>query len=466
MEFAQREAPDRAMQEAWTRALTELQRRVLHDSPAGIWLPSLTPLEVRDDRFVVRAPNAYQARYLELNLGEMLGECVSHALQRNVRVSFVVPDSAEGVPQIVAPPVQPVRPVPPRAGSEFTTTPLNPRYTFAHFVVGASNRIAHAAAQSVVAHPGEAYNPLFLYGGVGLGKTHLMQAIGHAVRQHNPSAEVVYISGEVFLQHVVQAIREGKTDLFRERYRRVDVWLVDDIQFIASKEQTRTEAEFFFTFNALYESGRQIVISSDRPPKELQLMDDRLRSRFEMGLMTDIGTPDKETRVAILMEQAARSGHHVPPDVLDYIADLVQSNIRALEGAFRRVLYTASVDKRVVDIDLARECLVDFSIGDGPREASVAAVQQMVAERFGISTRELTGKSRTKGIVMPRQVAIYLCRKLTSRPLQAIGAEFGGRDHSTVLHACGKIEKAIADDPSLARVVEEITERIQRGATR
>lgn len=467
MEFAQRGMSDQRLEEAWTRAIGELQRRALHDSPAGIWLPALVPMELRGDRVVVAAPNAYQAKYLELHLGEMLAECMSDALRRSVHVSFVVTPSEDRPLEMSEAPrvVQPIRPAPPKTTTQFGATPLNSRYTFENFVVGPSNRIPHAAAQSVAAHPGESYNPLFIYGGVGLGKTHLMQAVGHDIKAKDPSAEVVYISGEVFLQHVVQAIREQKTEAFRERYRRVDVWLVDDIQFIASKEQTRTESEFFFTFNALYESGRQIVISSDRPPKELQLIDDRLKSRFEMGLMTDIAPPDQETRQAILLSQADRTGAHVPDDVISYIADLVQSNIRALEGALRRVLYTASIEGRPVDIELAKSCLMDFSLGHSAREVTIPAVRAAVCERFRVTEEEIRGKSRQKNLVVPRQVAMYLARKLTDRSLQLIGSEFGGRDHSTVLHACEKVQSMLTEDSSLEQMVTEISDRLGRGTS-
>ncbi|MBD3177287.1 MAG: chromosomal replication initiator protein DnaA, partial [Armatimonadia bacterium] len=338
-----------------------------------------------------------------------------------------------------------------------------PKYTFDNFVVGPSNRVAHAAAKNVAATPGTAYNPLFIYGGVGLGKTHLMQAIGHGVKAQHPGKEVVYISGEAFLQNVLYAIRENKMDAFRARFRKVDLWLVDDIQFIASREGTRTESEFFFTFNALYQEGRQIVISSDRPPKELHLIDDRLRSRFEMGLMADIAVPDPETRLAILQQRAEATDSTVPVEVLQYIADRVESNIRALEGALVRVIYTASIDGESVSLDLVKRCLEDYAVENGSKGVSIADIKSLVAERFGIAEADLSSKKRHKALVTPRQIAMYLARQHTELSLQHIASEFKRQDHTTVMHACTRTEDMISDDPSLASVVNEIADQLRRG---
>lgn len=454
------------LRRAWSEALVALRARIVHDNAAGIWLPNLVPLDARGERVTIAAPNAYQARYLDAHIGALLAECLSDALGRPVTVSFAVMPQGDAGRRIVPEAVQPVRVAPPRRQEDFGSCHLNSRYTFDNFVVGPCNRVAHAAARSVVKNPGGACNPLFVYSGVGLGKTHLMQAIGHALRELDPNMEVVYISGEVFLQHVVAAIREDKMDLFRRRYRRVAVWLVDDIQFIASRENSRTEAEFFFTFNALYESGKQIVISSDRPPKQLQLMDDRLRSRFEMGLMTDMAAPDQETRVAILQQRASAMGASLSQEAIDYIADVVRSNIRSLEGALRRIVYTASIDDVPITMDLVRECLADYSRGSSDQGVTIAAVRAAVAARFGVAESELVSPSRARSTVLPRQIAMYLCRQLTDRPLQAIGAEFGGRDHSTVLHSCAKAEQAAEADPSVAAVIAELTQALQRSASR
>jgi chromosomal replication initiator protein len=299
MEFVQENRPELDLKDLWGRAISDLQGRIMNDSAAGIWLPNLEPVELSEQILTVAAPNSYQARYLESHVGGALGHSVSQIAGRDLRVRFVVLPAGAAEPRTDHVPL-PIRVAPPARISEFVSSPLDPRYTFDNFVVGPSNRVAHAAAQSIARSPGGTYNPLFIYGGVGLGKTHLMQAIGHAVKAFHPQKEVLYISGEAFLQNVLYAIRENRMDAFRAHFRHVDVCLVDDIQFIASREGTRTESEFFFTFNALYQDGRQIVISSDRPPKELHLIDDRLRSRFEMGLMADIAVSDAETRLAIL----------------------------------------------------------------------------------------------------------------------------------------------------------------------
>jgi len=312
---------------------------------------------------------------------------------------------------------------------------------------------------NVANSPAGAYNPLFIYGGVGLGKTHLMQAIGHYAMTRDPNARVVYISGETFLNHVVTAIREDLTRAFRKRYRNIDYWLVDDIQFIASKGATRTEAEFFHTFNTLYETGKQIVITSDRRPRELQIMDQRLRTRFEMGLLCDIKMPDEETRCAILQKNAELEGLHVPDEVIRYIAQVIDSNVRALEGALKRVVATASLVESPITLELASECLVDFTSGKVGTRITSELIQQLVAEHFGVEPEQLTGPRRNKMVVFPRQIAMYLMRELTSASLSEIGAAFGGRDHTTVLHSLGKIEQLLDTDPQVASLCAELTEK-------
>jgi len=462
MEYLSQETGGVDLQEAWSRATVDLQSRVLSDSAAGIWLPNLEPIDMRGDVVTVAAPNAYQARYLESHLGDLLADCLSDALRRSVRVSFIVMPGSPAQ-RLDAP--QPLRVPPPRKKEEFASSPLLGKYTFDSFVVGASNRVAHAAALSAASSPGGTYNPLFIYGGVGLGKTHLMQAIGHEVKGRHPHLEVIYISGEAFLQNVLLAIRENKMDAFRDRFRRVDVWLVDDIQLIASREGTRTEAEFFFTFNALYQGGRQIVISSDKPPKELLLIEDRLRSRFEMGLMVDIAPPDKETRMAILEQRAESLSAEVPGEVIRYIADKVESNIRALEGALVRVIYTASIDGRQVDIPLAHRCLEDYRRDGDPNGITLDAIKAMVGECFGVTEAQLSSQQRKRDLVVPRQIAMYLSRKHTDMPLQRIATEFSRQDHTTVLHACTRTEQMIQNDPSIAALVTEITDKLRRGST-
>jgi chromosomal replication initiator protein len=462
MEFVDRSMPVGDLEELWSRSVADLQSRIMSDSAAGIWLPNLQPVDYDDGKLTVAAPNAYQARYLESHVGGALSTSVSRIAGQEVSVQFIVlPSSGQERGDDRTP--LPIRVPPPSRTSEFASSPLDPKYTFDNFVVGPSNRVAHAAAKNVAATPGTAYNPLFIYGGVGLGKTHLMQAIGHGVKAQHPGKEVVYISGEAFLQNVLYAIRENKMDAFRARFRKVDLWLVDDIQFIASREGTRTESEFFFTFNALYQEGRQIVISSDRPPKELHLIDDRLRSRFEMGLMADIAVPDPETRLAILQQRAEATDSTVPVEVLQYIADRVESNIRALEGALVRVIYTASIDGETVSLDLVKRCLEDYAVENGSKGVSIADIKSLVAERFGVAEADLSSKKRHKALVTPRQIAMYLARQHTELSLQHIASEFKRQDHTTVMHACTRTEDMISDDPSLASVVNEIADQLRRG---
>ncbi len=341
---------------------------------------------------------------------------------------------------------------PRRGGEELASTPLNPRYTFDNFVVGKSNQFAQAAALAVARAPAGAYNPLFVYGGVGLGKTHLMQAIGHQVAGDHPELRIEYVSGDTFTFHVVSSIRDDRFAAFRRKYSSVDLWLVDDIQFIASKE--RTEAEFFQVFNTLCETGRQVVITSDRPPKELQVMDDRLRSRFEWGLIADIKPPDLETRMAILARKAQAEGVHMPEEVLHYIARMVRSNIRVLEGALVSVLAAASLTKQEITLSLAAEQLRDHSLEADHRPLSISAIQQLVAEHFNLTVTELTSRRRTRELVYPRQIAMYLCRELLNASYPSIARAFGGKDHSTVIHSCAKIRDQLADESVRALVAE------------
>lgn len=347
-----------------------------------------------------------------------------------------------------------------KTADELASTPLNPKYTFENFVVGKSNQFAHAAAKAVARAPGESYNPLFLYGGVGLGKTHLMQAIGHDVRECCQDLRVEYVSGDTFTFHVVSSIRDDRFASFRRKYREVDVWLVDDIQFIAAKE--RTESEFFQVFSTLCETGKQIVITSDRPPKELQVMDDRLRSRFESGLIADIKAPDLETRVAILQRRTQAENADIPEEVLHYVARMANSNIRVLEGALISVLAAASLMSAPITLALAAEQLRDHSLGSEEQPLSIARVQQVVSQHFSISVADLTARKRTKEVVFPRQVAMYLCRQVLNSSFPSIARAFGGKDHSTVIHACTRVRTQM-QDASVQALVNELSTRLRTG---
>lgn len=316
---------------------------------------------------------------------------------------------------------------------------LNPKYTFDTFVIGNSNRFAHAACVAVAESPAKAYNPLFLYGGVGLGKTHLMHAIGHSIMKEQNDAKVVYVSSEKFTNELINSIKSDKNEEFRNKYRNVDILLIDDIQFIAGKEGT--QEEFFHTFNALHEANKQIIISSDRPPKEIPTLEDRLRSRFEMGLIADIQPPDFETRIAILKTKAQIENIDIPNEVMNYIATYIKSNIRELEGALTRVVAYSSLINKDISYDLAVEALKDIVTTSESQEISVNRIKEKVSTAFGIKMDDFNSKKRTRTIAYPRQIAMYLSRELTDLSLPKIGNEFGGRDHTTVIHAHDKISK-------------------------
>ncbi|MBI2297476.1 MAG: chromosomal replication initiator protein DnaA [Armatimonadetes bacterium] len=450
-------SPDLAR--AWHRALAGI-RQELRGPAFDLWIGDVSPTGYHNGVVQLAVPNPFVQELMSLRYAGALRSALSEAIGEPLEVEFSV---ARERPLAAPPPPAPARlfaEVDPVGEVDFAASPLNPRFTFDSFVVGASNRFPQAAAQAVARSPAKSYNPLFLYGGVGLGKTHLMQAIGHLVRQLHPELNVVYVQGETFLYHFVSSIREDRTAEFRRRYRSVDVWLVDDFQFIASRERTRTEPEFFHTFNALYETNKQIVVTSDRAPKDL-LIDDRLRSRFEWGLVTDIKPPDIETRVAILQKRAAEDRLLVPDDVLMYIAQVVSDSIRVLEGALVKVVASASLMHEEVTVELARECLKDYTLGQPHLGVDSAVIQRAVAKHYGMEPEALVGKSRRQEVALPRQVAMYLCREVLGISFNDIGVHFD-RDHSTVMHACTKITELLASrDADVSAAVSSITERIE-----
>ena len=337
---------------------------------------------------------------------------------------------------------------------------LNPKYTFDTFVTGGSNRFAHAAALAVAENPGKVYNPFFMYGGVGLGKTHLMHAIGNSVLKSHPEMRVLYVSSEQFTNEIIQSIQKGQAESFRQKYRNIDVLLVDDIQFISGK--TSTQEEFFHTFNTLHDAQKQIILSSDRPPKEVQKLEDRLRSRFEWGLITDIQAPDLETRIAILKNKAIIDHFDVPNDVMVYIASRIDSNIRELEGALTRVVAYASLNKIPITTEVVASALKDVFPQGASKEITMEIIESIVANYFKVSVEDLHSKKRSRNIAFPRQIAMYLCRELTETSLPQIGNFFGGRDHTTVLHACDKISKDKETEVKLANTITELIEEIQK----
>lgn len=336
---------------------------------------------------------------------------------------------------------------------------LNPKYIFETFVIGNSNRLAHAASLAVAEAPANAYNPFFIYGGVGLGKTHLMHAIGHRILQNHPKLKLLYISSEKFTNELINSIRDGNPESFRQKYRNIDVLLVDDIQFLSKKEHT--QEEFFHTFNTLHEANKQIIMSSDRPPREIQTLEDRLRSRFEWGLITDIQPPDLETRIAILRKKAMMEHQNIPNDVMVYIASRIDNNIRELEGAFIRVIAYASLTNQTVDIDLATEALKDIFPQGKPKQITVELIQEIIASYFKLKVDELLAKRRTRNVSYPRQIAMYLSRELTETSLPRLGEMFGGRDHTTVIHAYEKISRERNEDVKLSNTIKELIKKIE-----
>lgn len=347
--------------------------------------------------------------------------------------------------------------------SELKQNGFNPKYTFDTFVVGNSNRFAHAASLAVAEAPAKAYNPLFIYGDVGLGKTHLMQAIAHFILKNNPDYKVVYVSSETFTNELINSIKDDSTVDFRDKYRNIDILLVDDIQFLAGKE--RTQEEFFHTFNTLHESNRQLIISSDRPPKEIPTLEERLRSRFEWGLITDIQKPDLETRIAILRKKADIENLTIPNEVVIYIANKIQSNIRELEGALVKVIAYSSLVDREIDVDLAREALKDLvnKKKNESIEVNIERIKKIITDDYNLRMEDMQSKKRTQNIAFPRQIAMYLSRELTDFSLPHIGDEFGGRDHTTVIHAHNKIQNKIENENDFSNKIERLIDTIKHG---
>jgi chromosomal replication initiator protein len=480
--------------QVWRAALGELQVTL---SPANFetWLRDTALVEVDDTRFRISVPNGFAKDWLESRyrslISQTLGRIVGYGVQVEFVVSAIDPGAsaaedgseaassgdeqngngvgtaavgaellARGADSAAARqgPSPQVRVEPGRVGGEGGATNINARYTFSNFIVGSANRLAHAASLSVAERPGHAYNPLFLYGGVGLGKTHLMHAIGNQVMAKFPRKRVVYATSEKFTNEFITSIQQGKIDEFRARYRRIDLLLIDDIQFIADKE--RTQEEFFHTFNAIHEDGKQIVLSSDRPPKAILTLEERLRSRFEWGLIADLTAPDLETRIAILRAKAEEGAVPISSDVIEFIARKVVSNIRELEGALNRIVAYASMGAMPISIELAQAVLSNVLYNPKKRQITPERIAKAVSEYYGVGLDALKGQKRDKAIVVPRQIAMFLMREETDVSLLRIGAELGNRDHSTVLHACDKITRESAGNDELRREIAAVRELI------
>jgi chromosomal replication initiator protein len=429
-------------------------RGALNETTYQTWFAEADGSDLSHDTFVLAVPNGFTREWIEGHFLGLIGAAVRDVTGHERRIALTV---AERVP-----PETPAHREPPKRGGAATGEgAMNPKYTFDLFVIGSSNRFAHAAALAVAEAPAQAYNPLFIYGYTGLGKTHLMQAIAQYVGEHSSDLSVRYVTSETFMNDFINSLRDKRIEGFKQRYRTYDLLLVDDVQFFEHKE--RIQEEFFHTFNSLYEGGSQIVMSSDRPPRDIATLEERLRSRFEWGLITDIQPPDLETRIAILRKKVHTDGINVgDPQVLSFIASRVSTNIRELEGALTRVVAFASLTGRALSVELAEDVLKDvFPQGDAV-EVSIRRIQELVSERFQLTMDELTGDKRSQNIVYPRQVAMYLSRELTDSSLPKIGKEFGGRDHTTVIHATSKIARLIKEDRSVYNLVQELTARVKQ----
>jgi chromosomal replication initiator protein len=451
---------DPAASTSWETISRRLQE-VLNAGTFSTWFGNAQAIEHDGERLVVGVPNEFTKSWIEGHFGSLLDSAAAEndlVVELRVAMSDAIarvreedpPDDEVAAPDVPAAPPTPV------------VTGINPKYTFDVFVIGASNRFAHAAALAVAEAPAQSYNPLFIHGSTGLGKTHLLQAIGHYVLQQHPRLNVRYVTTETVLNEFVDSMRDGRMVHFKQRYRTYDVLLVDDIQFIEGKE--RLQEEFFHTFNSLYEAGKQIVISSDRPPQELATLESRLRSRFQWGLITDVQPPDLETRIAILRKKVMTEEMRIgDPQVLTFVADRVTTNIRELEGALTRVVAYASLTGRPISPEVAEEVLRDLFPQGVTRPITIEQIQSAVCDIFHVSLADLRGDKRPQSIAYPRHIAMYLSRELTDASLPKIGTKFGGRDHSTVLHGVNKIARIMKEDREAFNVVQELTTRIKQG---
>ncbi|EOT39800.1 chromosomal replication initiator protein DnaA [Enterococcus dispar] len=429
----------------WQEVLNSLKTDL---SPASfqVWAESASPLSLQNDELLIKVPTKVHRDYWEKNLAPRVLENSYRLYGREIMPAFITEDEVqEEMPQVKEEKVE---------EKVNRSIMLNPKYTFDTFVIGQGNQMAHAAAQVVAEEPGSIYNPLFFYGGVGLGKTHLMHAIGHELLKYRPNAKIKYVSSENFTNDFITSIKNRTSEEFRHEYRSVDLLLVDDIQFLENKVETQNE--FFYTFEELYKNNKQIVLTSDRLPSEIPTLPERLVSRFAWGLSVDITPPDLETRIAILRKKAEAERLEIPDDTLSYIAGQIDSNIRELEGALLRVQAYATMNNAEISTSLAAEALKSLKSNGGVAQISILQIQEEVAKYYHISLKDLKGKKRVKSIVVPRQIAMYLSRELTDNSLPKIGAEFGGKDHTTVIHAHEKIQQLLENDPTTQTEISEI----------
>ena len=439
-------------------------RSALNNTTYDTWFAHTAGVALDEGRFVLAVPNDFTRDWIEGHFLELIGAAIRDITGVSRRIDLEVTsgapapataDSPSPAAARVAPVERLVPPHRPESGG------FNAKYTFDSFVIGSSNRFAHAAALAVAEAPAQAYNPLFIYGSTGLGKTHLLQAIAQYVSEHSSEMSVRYVTSETFMNDFINSLRDKRIEGFKQRYRTYDLLLIDDVQFFEHKE--RIQEEFFHTFNSLYEAGSQIVMSSDRPPREIATLEERLRSRFEWGLITDIQPPDLETRIAILRKKVKSDQIEIrDTELLTFIASRVSTNIRELEGALTRVVAFASLTGRPMTVDLAQDVLKDVFPQGEVAQVTIERIQEVVCERFSVTMAELTSDRRSQNIVYPRQVAMYLSRELTDSSLPKIGKEFGGRDHTTVIHATSKIARLIREDRSVYNLIQELTARVRQ----
>ena len=418
------------------------------------WIKPLEIDSIQNNHIVFIANSEFQKDSVETRYSSLILNTLKFITNKDWSFSVVL-DSSDKSDLIVAQEA-------PSSDTEinYTNQTLNPKYTFDTFVVGNNNRFAHAAALAVGDSPANSYNPLFLYGGVGLGKTHLMHAIGNRILGNNRNASILYVTSETFTNQLINAIKDNKNEIFRSKYRNIDVLLIDDIQFIAGKE--RVQEEFFHTFNALHESGKQIILSSDKPPRDIQFLEDRLKSRFEWGLLADISCPDYETRLAILRKKAQDENVIIDDYILSNIANKIDSNIRELEGVFNKIVARASLTHSPITIELAENIINEFK-SESEKVISSDFIQETVSKYFNIDKKDLIGNKRSNDIAFPRQIAMYLCRDVANMSFPKIGEDFGNRDHSTVMHGCRKIEKEIKENSNTKLIVESVKNIIVNG---
>lgn len=455
--------------EIWVKCIDKLKES-FNEKIFDVWIKPIMPLEVTDEYYKVAVKNTFFKTMLEDNYAKVIEGVLAGIMGKNIKLLIETMDGSQGGQVSEAKEEYIATPPAKREQQQLfneNTTPqepnesnLNPKYVFETFVIGNSNRFAHAAAQAVANNPAHAYNPLFLYGGVGLGKTHLMHAIGNRIKQNNPSMKVLYTSSEKFTNEIINSIQNKNTEAFRQKYRNIDCLIIDDIQFLKGKEQT--QVEFFHTFNALKDANKQIIISSDRPPREIETLEDRLRSRFDQGLTADIQPPDLETRMAILRTKAASDNIELPNDVITLLATNIATNIREIEGAYTKIVAYTSLMDMPITVETAQKVLTDMGNDVKTKQITFEGIIKVVAEHYNIKEEELFNKKRTQNIAYPRQVAMYLCRELADLSYPRIGELFGGRDHTTVIHAYEKISKNKNSNLALQTEIQEMIDILRQ----